>query len=107
MTRPIVMGERVLPFTSIVKFDHEKHKIFYWTMFVNQLLDAFFAGGADFAINCYLYFIIICIEFAVNLLGCRLKRFGHEKLNLLTKQQSKMDYKKIVELIKYHIETAT
>lgn len=106
MTRPIVMGERVLPIKTIVQFDHEKHKIFYWTMFANQLLNAFFAGGADFAINWYLYFMIICIEFAVNLLGCRLKRFGHKQMKLLTKRQKLKDYRDLVELIKYHIEAA-
>lgn len=104
MTRPIVTGEKVLPFTTIVKFDHEKYKIFYWAMFANQLLDAFFAGGAEFAINLYLYFIIICIEFMINLLGQRLYRFGHDKFDELTKSRRDIDRRMIIDIIKYHIE---
>lgn len=104
MTRPIAINERTLPVTTIVRFNHEEHKTFYWVMFLNQLLDAFFAGGADFAINLYLYFIIICIEFVINLLGQRLCRYGHDKFDELTQSRKEIDHKMIVAMIKSHIE---
>lgn len=104
MTRPVVVNERELAATSIVRFNHQKHLFWYWVMFFNQLLNAWFAGGIDFSINLYLHFIIICIEFVLNLLGARLRRFGHEKLEELVANQTAKDYKVIVELIKHHIE---
>lgn len=107
MTKPIVGGEKELPITTVVRFNHEQHIIWYWLMYINQLLNAFFAGGGEFAINLYLYFIIICIEFVMNLLGQRLMSLGNEKARELSHAQHVKDHKKIVELVRYHIEIGT
>lgn len=104
MTRPVVANDRTLAATTVAKFDHEEHLFWYWSMLIYQLLDAFFAGGGDFAINLFLYFIIICIEFVINLLGARLRRFGYEKMEMLTSNQAAIDHKMIAKLIKHHIE---
>lgn len=104
MTKPVVSDDYGLPFTTVLQFNHEKHLVWYWLMVINQLLNAFFAGGGEFAINLYLYFIIICIEFAMNLLGSRLKSFGNEKNRKTSSSQRKKDHEKAIELIRYHIE---
>lgn len=103
VTKNIFRNVKVLPVTSIVKFDHEKHVFWYYAMVVYQGLNVIFAGLCEFAINLYLYYIIICIEFTINLLGARLRRFGHDKFEELTANQSAKDHKAIVDLINYHI----
>lgn len=95
-----------LPVTSVLEFDHVKHSFWFWTLYAYQFVNGFFGGGSEFAINLYLYFIILCIEFTINLLGARLRRFGYENIGETTANQAVEDHKIIVELIKHHIESA-
>lgn len=96
---------KVLPIKSLVRFDHQKHPFCYWMLFVYMLLNAVFAGGSEFTINLYLFFIVISIEFVINLLGARLRRFGHSQIEELTANQAALDHKAIVKLIKHQIES--
>lgn len=95
---------KILPLTSLVQFDHQKHPFCYWMLYVYMFGNAIFAGGSEFAINLYLFFIIISIEFVINLLGARLRRFGHSKIEELRTNQAELNHKAVVKLIKCHIE---
>lgn len=101
--KPILAREGVLPFPSIPTFDYDEHRAGFYALYANQFLNAIFTGGINIAVNILMYTMLICIHFVINLLGCRLRRFGHDSIRGST-QKHTANYRRIIELIHCHIK---
>lgn len=98
--RPILTGQRNLPFPMVPIFDYYDHSFWYWFIYVKQSVIVFFSGGTELTINLYIYTIIICIVFNIGVFGHRLRHFGYDGLPGKTKTANHL---KVIEMIKSHI----
>lgn len=105
VTKPILANDGTLPMETLPAFDHSKHRAFFWLSYLNQAGNDFFAGGSNVAVNLFVYCVLVCIEFAVNVLGDRLKRLGHSvESRKPAHGNDGRNYSELIEDVRFHIE---
>lgn len=95
-----------LPFNSWYPFDVHKANYRYYLAWLFQFGCGIFAGGSNIAVNMYIYSVLVCVEFCLNLLGMRLMGLGHKKKQMAWSNQRETVtlYREMVELILLHIQ---
>lgn len=66
---PVVRNVHELPFPTWLPYDVQKSLSFFYFMYSFQFGNALYAGGANLAINMFVYSTLVVMEFCLNLLG--------------------------------------
>lgn len=92
---PVLRNVHEIPFPMWTPYDVNKSLPFFCFMYAFQLGNAIFAGGANLAVNMFVYLTLVMMEYALNLLGARFMRLG-------TAIDQSANYKDIVNCVKLH-----
>lgn len=103
---PVVRNVHELPFPTWLPYDVQKSLSFFYFMYSFQFGNALYAGGANLAINMFVYSTLVVMEFCLNLLGARLMRLGFAdgksaNTNLPHKASQ---YKELIKCIQLHLQ---
>lgn len=103
MAMPFLVHEHRLPMETLTPIDYYKHKYAFVILYVQQVGDAFFAGGTNLAVNMFMYATFVETEFLISLMGKRVQEIGHD-IDCMRCPKRVSYYREMLESVKYHTE---
>lgn len=95
-----------LPFKFWFPFDPRVTSARYYSIYVYEVFCALSCSATNLSVNMYMFVVFICLNFYYAVLGERAQLIGYQtadKSKLF--KQSKIDiYKKMIEIINFHLK---
>lgn len=105
---PLFESKPRLPFFTWLPFDTYASTFSFSMVYAFQFLCAVYAGGSNVSVNMYIFLVLDCVNFILQLFNTRLANLGYA--NYMEHQASEIPFKKIsfyretIECIMLHLK---
>lgn len=94
-----------LPFIFWYPFDPSLNSFRYYSIYLYEVLCAVICTATNVSVNMYMFVVLICLNFYYALLGERAQLIEYPTDKSESMKPSKIDiYKKIIEIINFHLK---
>lgn len=105
---PLMEWKKRLPYMMLVPFGFDKTNVGFYLMYIYQFGNVVYAGGTNIAVNMYLFSTLVCVDFFLLLLGCRVRRLGYpsgqNEQYTVTPKSKESFYREMCGCIRFHLK---